>query len=247
MRFSKAGRLSLPKRGFQMNAVTANGAAAAAEILLYGEVGFEFSARDFIQQLDLLGDVSQLDIRIASPGGLASDGITIYQALARNPAQKNVYVDSIAYSAASVIAMAASPGQLKIAFNARMMMHEGLSLMMGTASELRNEAGSLDVLNVAIAKTYAKRMKDVSVDKVREMMAATTFFGADEAIAAGLADEIFEGDEQSAPDDGEYNLVRLFKSRAQQRDSAPNDEVASDAADVELRFRWAQLNAGRAA
>jgi hypothetical protein len=61
------------------------------------------------------------------------------------------------------------------------------------------------------------------------MMDEETWFDADAAVEAGLADEIFEGDEQSAPDDGEFNLVRRFKSgRAKQR-TAPKTKTKSPA------------------
>jgi ATP-dependent protease ClpP protease subunit len=139
-RFSKSGRLN-KKPGFQMNLATDK---SSAEIMLYGEIGFDFTARDFINQLATMGDVEQLDIRINSPGGIGSDGIAIYNALVRHPAQRTVYIDAAAYSAASIVAMAASPGQLKMAFNARMMIHNGWAFMMGDKNDLRKEADSLD-------------------------------------------------------------------------------------------------------
>jgi ATP-dependent protease ClpP protease subunit len=244
-RFSKAGRLN-QKRGFQMNLATDK---KSAEIMLYGEIGFDFTARDFTNQLAALGELTQLDIRINSPGGIGSDGIAIYNALVRHPAQKTVYIDAAAYSAASIVAMAASPGQLKMAFNARMMIHNGWAFMMGDKNDLRKEADSLELLDGTIAATYQKRMTDASKDEILALMDEETWFDAEAALEAGLIDEILQGDESASGNEEEFNLVRRFKRAPKEMQNAKcklqnaNSGADDEAARVDVMHRWAQLNA----
>jgi hypothetical protein len=113
-------------------------------------------------------------------------------------------------------------------------------------------------LDGTIAATYQKRMTDKSKEEILAMMDEETWFDAEAAVEAGLADEIFDGTEEAPDGDGEeFNLVRRFKKRptslvVNNREPArllaeANRTAPDDSDDVELRFRWAQLNAGRAA
>jgi ATP-dependent protease ClpP protease subunit len=224
------------------------GAGGTAEILMYGDIGFDFTAKDFINRLAELGEVDRIDLRINSPGGLAADGVAIYQALARHPSQRNVWIDSQCYSAATIVAMAASPGCLRMAFNARMMIHNGWAFMMGDKFDLRKEANSLEILDGTIAATYAKRTGQTK-QAMQALMDEETWFDAEGAKAAGLIDDIFEPAEDPATIEGgeELNLVRRFKKlpSALNRHSRAGGNPAADAdeaARIDVMHRWAQLN-----
>lgn len=230
-------------KGLEMNSAAG---ASSAEVLIYGEIGFDFTARDFIEQLASLGNVTQLNVRINSPGGIGSEGIAIYQALVRHPAQKTIYIDAAAYSAASIIAMAASPGQLRMAFNARLMMHNGWSIVMGDKNDLRGQADSLELLDGTIAATYQKRMQKTSKEEILALMDKETWYDADGALEVGLIDEIFEGDEELPGIDDQANLARRFKNLPANLTKQPAAQLtaaaAEEAARVDVMTRWAQIN-----
>src|SRR5690606_16131928 len=82
-----------------------------AEILIYDEIGADpwmgtgISAEQFVRDLQAI-KAPRIDVRINSVGGSVFEGNAIYNALARHPAHVDVYIDGIAASIASVIAMA---------------------------------------------------------------------------------------------------------------------------------------------
>lgn len=84
----------------------------AGELFLYGEIsdtswwGDEITPAQFQKELAALGDISTLDVYINSPGGDIFAGFSLYNILNRHPAAKNVHIDGLAASAASVVAMA---------------------------------------------------------------------------------------------------------------------------------------------
>jgi ATP-dependent protease ClpP protease subunit len=81
--------------------------ATGAEIVIYDEIGaFGIPAKTFLDELKALGPVAELTVRINSPGGSVFDGVAIYNALKRHDGAVTVWIDGIAASIASMIAMA---------------------------------------------------------------------------------------------------------------------------------------------
>ena len=86
--------------------------AGDGELTLYGEIsdvtwwGDEITPQQFKKDLDDLGDISNLNIYINSPGGDVFAGQTIYSILKRSQAHITVYIDGLAASIASIVAMA---------------------------------------------------------------------------------------------------------------------------------------------
>ncbi|HCO5206101.1 TPA: Clp protease ClpP [Escherichia coli] len=77
-----------------------------ADIYIYDEIGFwGVTAKQFISDLNALGDITHINLHINSPGGDVFEGIAIFNALKTHGASITVYVDGVAASMASVIAM----------------------------------------------------------------------------------------------------------------------------------------------
>ena len=85
--------------------------------------------------------------------------------------------------------MAAAPGQLEIEPTASMMIHDGFAMAAGNASELRDLAQTLDEQSDIIAGIYASRTGKPQAEW-RAAMRTETWYTADKALAAGLADRI---------------------------------------------------------
>jgi ATP-dependent Clp protease protease subunit len=165
-------------------------AEAAAEILIYDEIGtFGISAKNFIDELQALGDVKSLTLRINSPGGDVFDGLAIYNVLERHPAEINVTIDGVAASIASVIAMCGD--KITMPDNAFMMIHEPWGVVLGTATDMRKLADELDMIKNSIVSAYRKK-SGLSDEKIVEMMAAETWMTAQEAVDLRFADEVLE-------------------------------------------------------
>src|SRR5690554_4888276 len=90
----------------------ATGDDGVGELYLYGEIsdttwwGDEVTPKQFITDLKSLGDIRTLNVYINSYGGDVFAGHAIHSQLKRHKATINVYIDGVAASAASIIAMA---------------------------------------------------------------------------------------------------------------------------------------------
>ena len=166
----------------------ANQAAGPTQIHLYNDIGLGgMTAEDLVDDLSKIN--GPVELRLNSGGGEIFEGIAIYNALcARDVA---VYIDGLAGSAASFIAMAASPGKLFMAKTATMMIHEGQAMAMGNASDLTSMVDVLNRESAKIAAIYAER-SGKSPDYFRAKMQAETWYNAEEALAEGLVDVIFD-------------------------------------------------------
>lgn len=160
----------------------------APEIFIYDEIGYWGTAsNEFVKDLALLADEPKLLINMNSPGGDVFDGIAIYQALLDHPAEITVKVNGLAASIASVIAMAGD--RVIMGARSQIMIHEGFTFASGDAATMRKTAAMLDRVSDNIAAVYADRAGGDPV-MWRNRMREETWFSAEEAVSAGLADEI---------------------------------------------------------
>jgi ATP-dependent protease ClpP protease subunit len=194
-----------------------------AKIRIYDEIGWwGTSARTFAQELDDL-DVDEIDLRLNSPGGNAWDGLAIYNSLRAHPATVTVTVDGMAASAASYIAMAGD----KVLMNrgSQMMIHDASGIVIGNASDMEKYAIALNKLSDSIASVYAARAGG-STAEWRDVMREEAWYKADEAVAAGLADEVVNdtGSDSEATARAPFDLTAYAYAYAG-RDAAPAPRI----------------------
>jgi ATP-dependent Clp protease, protease subunit len=163
-------------------------AKSAAEIVIYDEIGaFGIPAKAFIDELKALGPVAELTLRINSPGGSVFDGVAIYNALERHSATITVWIDGLAASIASMIAMAGD--EVVMPENAMLVLHDPSGMVVGTAADMRATADALDKMKAGMIAAYrAKSRRDDA--EILALMAAETWLSAEEAVALGLADRV---------------------------------------------------------
>jgi len=163
-----------------------------AEIWIYEQIGEDFwtgggtTAKSFQKELSGI-TASQIDLHINSPGGEVFDGITIYNLIKQHPANVTTYIDGLAASIASVIALAGD--RVVMAENALFMVHNPFGMVMGTASEMRSMADVLDKVSGSIIGTYTGKSGKTD-EEIKSLLDAETWMNADEAMAAGFVDEI---------------------------------------------------------
>lgn len=207
-------------------------ASGGAEILIYDVIGSWFmdtDAASIANQIKAI-DADEITVRINSPGGSAFDGVAIMNALRAHEARIVVRVDGLAASAASVIAMAGD--EIVMGPGSQMMIHEAWVFTEGDAGFLRSEADRLDKMSDSITSLYAKRAGG-DFDEWRALVAAETWFTADEAVTAGLADRV----DGEAVDSGELAATfNLSHFRFAGRGQAPAPRIPSAEA-VEVNNR----------
>lgn len=124
--------------------------------------------------LDQLENVSKINVHINSGGGSVFGGIAIYNMLKRFDAEITVYVEGLAASIASVIAMAGD--KIIIPANAQMMIHKPSSAAWGNADEMRKEADVLDGCQKVILSTYMQHVKEgVTEETINDLINAETW------------------------------------------------------------------------
>lgn len=165
-------------------------AAETAEIWLYGEVGGIFGGVDAEEvNRDIMAAAGRpLTMRINSPGGDAFDGIAIH-AVASKHGDLTAYIDGVAASSASLVAMAAD--RIVMAPAARIMIHEAHTVAIGDADMMDRAAALLRSTNEQITDIYSSRSGQ-SREAVLAMLAAETWFTPAEALTSGFADAVDE-------------------------------------------------------
>lgn len=191
-----------------------------AEVLIYGDIGESWygegvAAKDFVKELAKL-DVGNIDARINSYGGSVAEGLAIYNALKRHRANVTVIVEGVAVSIASLIAMAGDT--IAMAGNTMMMIHAPWGFASGNSVDMRDMADVLDKYADAMASSYASKSgKDIS--EIHDLLkdGDDHWYTADEAVAAGFADQISD----ELPIAAHLNAGRFnLPARATQQDQA---------------------------
>ena len=168
-----------------------NQTEAAADLYFFGDINSESlgewqkyypddkapkDVQDFLDQLD---GVSKINVHINSGGGSVFGGIAIYNILKRHNAEIVVYVEGLAASIASVIAMAGD--KIIIPANAQMMIHKPSSSTWGNADDMRKEADILDGCQKVILNTYMQHAKDgVTAEEINALIDAETWKNGEE-------------------------------------------------------------------
>src|SRR5918996_4692776 len=170
---------------------------AGAEVSIYDEIGaYGVSAKSFLAELSALPDEAPLTLRLNSPGGSVFDAVAIYNALKRHVGAVAVWIDGIAASAASYIAMAGD--EVVMPENAFIMIHDPGGMVLGTAADMRAMAEALDKIKGSLVAGYAAK-SGRDEDEIAALMSKETWLDAGEAVALGLADRLADPVRIAAP------------------------------------------------
>ncbi len=197
----------MSKSWFSIKAI-AEAETPSADVHIFDYIGgWGVSARGFLNQLKEL-DVEQINLHINSPGGEVFDGIAIQNLLKHHKANVTVYIDGIAASIASIIALAGD--DIRIADNAYVMIHNPASIVWGEAKDMLKGAEMLDKITDGLAGDYSRKM-GITVDEAKALMEDETWYLGQEAVDAGFAGSTYEGARVAARFDIERVSVKAPK------------------------------------
>lgn len=164
-------------------------------ILLYGEIGdyADVRAQDVVAQLmEAERTYRKIDVRINSVGGDVHTGIAIFNALHQSQADITIYIDCIAASTASFIAGCGKP--VKMSRYGRIMIHRPMmACVCANADELEKHIKTLEDVENILCSIYSERT-GMSVEDIRTkyMDGEEHWLSAEEALALGFVDDIFD-------------------------------------------------------
>lgn len=227
-----------------------NETETAADLYFFGDINSESlgewqryypddkAPKDVQEFLDQLEGVEKINVHINSGGGSVFGGIAIYNILKRHDAEITVYVEGLAASIASVIAMAGD--RIIIPENAQMMIHKPSSIARGNADDMRKEADILDGCQKVILNTYMQHVREgVTPEQINALIDAETwkngkewqeFFDievSEKSNAAACTSEYFE----------QYNNLPEKLKEKKELQAVDVDSIA-DALAQRLKEKW---------
>ena len=146
----------------------------------------------FLQSEDPKADVH---LYINSPGGSVTSGLAIYDTMQFITCDVATYCVGQCASMGAVLLTAGAAGKRKALPNSRIMIHQPLAGMEGTAEDIMIHAKEFrkikNKLNGILLKHTGRELTEIEKDTDRDR-----FMSADEARDYGLIDEVIEQIEQ---------------------------------------------------
>lgn len=199
-------------------------------ILLYGDIGDYDKVRsgDVVRELiEMEALYQKIDARINSNGGDVYSGIAIFNAFRNSKSDITLYVDGIAASIASAIALCGKP--IFMSRFSRLMLHSIQGGAYGNKKELAEVINQIDSLENTLAEMLAARCKK-SVEEIK----AAYFDGSDhwltaqQALDAGLIDGIYDMEETVPADSTPDQIYTIFNNRLQSQSQNDNQMDLND-------------------
>lgn len=194
VRFRTEAPKSKLAQGFEVKAL----ADDVSEVFLYGEIGWDISAKEFIEALQphkAAGNT--IRIRGNTPGGDVTEGYAIGNWIKEVEATVEMYVDGMVASMGSYIA--ACCDKVIMPKNSFQMIHRPYGFVSGTAEEMISRAGVLSRMADMMLETYEAKQKRAlgeieAAESIRDIMWADddSYLTAEECLALGLADELID-------------------------------------------------------
>ncbi len=212
------------------------GASESRTLFLNGEIsdetwfGDEVTPKIFRDELeDGEGDIT---VWINSPGGDVFAAAQIYSMLKDYKGAVNVRIDSLAASAASIVAMAGD----RVSMNpvGMLMIHDPSMIAIGNTRDMEQAISILNEVKETIINAYTGKT-NLSHKKVSELMSNETWMNAKKAKELGFVDEIlFQNEEKKDTETEEEEEPKDIEPKAEA--SIPQTEVLYSRRAVEDSF-----------
>jgi ATP-dependent protease ClpP protease subunit len=178
------------------------------DLFLYGTIGgwwSEITASNVLRQLSSISEKT-VNVHIHSGGGDVFESIAIYNIFKSSDKVINIYIDGLAASGASLIAMAGDA--IFMPRNTMMMIHRAWTYAQGNANQLLKLSQDLAKMDGAVEESYKARFTGTD-ENITELLDNTTWLKADECVELGLADQVIDPveipNDDSEEDDDQEN------------------------------------------
>ncbi|WP_445363909.1 ClpP-like prohead protease/major capsid protein fusion protein [Microbulbifer sp. ANSA003] len=199
----------MPNKSWYSMTAAAN--TSEADIYLYDYIGYwDMTAKDFARDLKALGDVSKINLHINCPGGDVFDGTAIYNLLKDHKAEVETWIEGIAASMGSVIALAGDT--VHIAENAYYMVHNPSAGVRGDEHALEKTKSLLAKVKATMKSLYSSR-SGMSDEDISQVMDDETWYTGTEAVEAGFATDTTAAIEMAASFSADH--LNQFKNTPQ--------------------------------
>lgn len=191
------------------------------EVKLYGTI-WDGDGPYIVSSLKaLLAKKEPVTIHVHSPGGSVIDGNLIFNLLASSKTDTTIIIDGLAASMMSIIMTAGAT--VKMASNAFIMIHAPSGTQRGNAKSFESIAKVLRAMETDFIKRLGARTGKKAAD-LKEWMNGDNWFTADEALEAGLIDEVIDPIDAEMPEMAAYQDLKLTAQLFAQYDQEDEEE-----------------------
>lgn len=152
------------------------------KVFVYGQIGREVRASEIVKAI--AQDKEPLEVYINSPGGNVYEGMAIFNAIGRH-GNASTFIDGLAYSAASWVALAAPKGKRFMARNAQFGIHQASNFGGGNKDELQAQIEVLTRIDKAQIELY-HNATGLNTDEIQDIMKRETPLSFDESKEFGF-------------------------------------------------------------
>jgi ATP-dependent Clp endopeptidase proteolytic subunit ClpP len=201
---------------------------STATILLYGDIGDGYYSNvrsgDITRELkEAESAYKKIDVRINSNGGDVYAGIAIFNALRSSKADINIYVDGIAASMASVIALCGKPVQMSR--YARLMLHSISGGCFGTKDDLKEIIEQIESLEGTLCDMYASKTGKTAAEiRTAYFDGKDHYLNANDALSLGFIDGIYDA-EPVPEDSSDEEIYQIFNNRLNKPQNSMNMNI----------------------
>ena len=172
-------------------------------VFVTGEVEDNMASLIVAQLLYLESENSRdISMYINSPGGVVTAGMAIHDTMQYIKPRVSTVVVGQAASMGSFLLAAGEPGMRVALPNARIMVHQPSGGARGMASDIEIQAREILRLRKRMNDLYAK-YTGKTLDEIEKALDRDTFLEADEAMAFGIVDKVFESRPESESTEAE--------------------------------------------
>ena len=169
---------------------------------------------------ELESGTGDIEVWLDSPGGDVMAATQIYNMLKNYKGKVTVKIDSLAASAASVVAMAGD--EVLISPMGLFMLHNPLTIAAGNVDDMQKAIDMLDEVKESIINAYELKT-GLSRAKISHLMDCETWLSAKKAVELHFADGILFGKNEAEIADESYafsqrevsnNLINKLKTKS---------------------------------
>jgi len=204
---------SVKTEGFS---VIFNKTAAGLEIFLHGIVGDEYTETDSqsITRALSADRYSQITMYVNSPGGLAYDGIAMYNALSTHKGPTKAIIEGMAGSAASFICLACDT--VEAYQSSKFHPHYSMALAMGHKDQIRDVLTEMELIDQDLERIYSAKSGNMAEITKRHLQGPNgdgTVFSAQAAYDVGYIDTLIEPPKKGNRASVDSKLQAVLQSR----------------------------------